>query len=155
LQISAYGISRLAKSIVKKVKRKHSKPGQPNGKPRLKKKGKVEIHNQVDIHPRNIPEGAEFKGYKPYLVQDIIFQPCNTLYRRGQWLLPDGSYLIAQLPEEVNGHYGPELMSYVFFQCHVCRVMEPLLHNQLRAKKIEISSGKINGILTNNLDLFY
>jgi len=154
-QIRAYGISRLAELIVKKVKRQRSKPGQTNGKPPLKKKGKVEIHNQVDIHPRNIPEGAEFKGYKPYLVQDIIFQPYNTLYRRGQWLLADGSYLVGQLPEEVNGHYGPELICYVFFQCHVCQDTEPLLHNQLRAKKIEISSGKINGILTKNLELFH
>lgn len=155
LQIRGYGISRLAKSMVKKVKRKRSKPGQPNGKPRHKKKGKLEIHNQVDIHPPNIPEGAEFKGYKPYFVQEIIFQPYNTLYRRGQWLLPDGSYLTGQLPEEVNGHYGPELLSYVFYQCHVCRITEPLLHQQLRAKKIEISSGKINKILTKNLDLFH
>jgi Transposase IS66 family len=155
LQIRGYGISRLAKSIVKKVKRKRSKPGQLNGKPRHKKKGKLEIHNQVDIHPSNIPEGAVFKGYKPYLVQDIIFQSYNTLYRRGQWLLPDGSYLTGQLPEGVNGHYGPELISYVFFQCHVCRVTEPLLRDQLKAKKIKISSGKINAILTKNLDLFH
>ena len=155
LQIKGYGISRLAKSIVKKVKRKRSKPGQPNGKPRHKKKGKLEIHNRVDIHPSNIPEGAEFKGYKPYLVQDIIFQPYNTLYRRGQWLLPDGTYLIGQLPEEVNGHYGPELISYMFFQCHVCRITEPLLYDLLQAKKIKISSGKINEILTKKLDLFH
>lgn len=155
LQIRAYDISRLSKPIVRKVKSKRSKPGQPNGRPRCKKKGRMEIHNQVDIHPSNIPEGAEFKGYKPYLVQDIVFQPYNTLYRRGQWLLPDGSYLTGQLPEEVNGHYGPELISYIFFQCHVCRVTEPLLHQQLRAKKIEISSGKINNILTKNLDLFH
>ena len=155
LQIRAYDIARLSKPIVKKVKSKRSKPGQPNGKPRRKKKGRVEIHNQVDIHPPNIPEGAIFKGYKPYLVQDIVFQPYNTLYRRGRWLLPDGSYLTGQLPKEVNGHYGPELISYVFFQCHVCRVTEPLLHQQLRAKKIEISSGKINNILTKKLDLFH
>lgn len=155
LQIRAYDISRLSKPIVKKVKSKRSKPGQPNGKPRLKKKGRVEIHNQVDIHPPSIPEGAVFKGYKPYLVQDIIFQAYNTLYRRGQWLLPDGSYLTGQLPEKVKGHYGPELMSHIFFQCHVCRVTEPLLHQQLRAIKIEISSGKINNILTKNLDFFH
>ena len=155
LQIRAYDISRLAKSIIKKVKRKRSKPGQPIGKPRQKKNGHVEIHNRVDIHPINIPEGAVFKGYKPYLVQEIIFQPYNTLYRRGQWLLPDGTYLIGQLPEEVKGHYGPELISYIFYQCHVCRVTEPLVHAQLLAKKIVISSGKINDILTKNLDLFH
>ncbi len=54
----------------------------------------------------------------------------------------------------IKGHYGPELISYVFYQCHVCRVTEPLLLNQLQAKKIRISSGKINQILTKNLDLF-
>ena len=155
LQIRAYDISRLGKPIVKKVKSKRSKPGQPNGKPRRKKKGRVEIHNQIDIHPLSIPEGAVFKGYKPYLVQDIVFQAYNTLYRRGQWLLLDGSYLTGQLPEKINGHYGPELISYVFFQCHACRVTDPLLLQQLLAKKIEISSGKINNILTKNLDLFH
>jgi hypothetical protein len=155
LQIRAQDISRLTRSIVKKVKRKRSKPGQPSGKQRCKKKGHLEIHNQIDIHPENIPEGAEFKGYKPYLVQDIIFQSSNTLYRRGQWLLPDGSYLTGQLPKEVKGHYGPELISYIIFQSHVCRVTEPLVHQQLQAIKIEISPGKINAILTKNLDMFH
>lgn len=136
LQTRAYDISRLIRLIVKKVKRKRSKPGQPNGKPRNKKKGRLEIHNRIDIHPENIPQGAVFKGYKPYLVQDIIFQSYNTLYRRGQWLLPDGSYLTGLLPEEVNGHYGPELKSFMIFQNQVCRVTEPLLHQQLRAKKL-------------------
>ena len=135
LQIRAYDISRLAKQIVKKVKRNCSKPGQPNGKPRRKKRGHVEIHNRVDIHPENLPEGAEFKGYKTYLVQDVIFQPYNTLYHRGQWLLPDGNFLIGELPKEVKGHYGPELISYIIFQSQVCRVTEPLLHQQLNGKK--------------------
>lgn len=155
LQTRAYDISHLVKPIVKKVKRKRSKPGQPNGQLRCKKKGHIEIHNQVDIQPNNLPEGAVFKGYKPYLVQDLIFQSYNTLYRRGQWLLPDGNYLIGELPNEVRGHYGPELISYVFLQCHVCRVTEPLLLDQLRAKNIKISSGKINKILTENLDFLH
>lgn len=155
LQIRAHDISRLTRSIVKKVKRKRSKPGQPSGKQHRKKKGHLEIHNQIDLHPPNIPAGAIFKGYKPYLVQDIIFRSSNTLYRRGQWLLPDGSYLTGQLPKEVKGHYGPELISYIIFQAHVCRVTEPLVLQQLQAKKIEISPGKINAILTRNLDLFH
>lgn len=79
LQTRAYDISRLVKPIVKKVKRKRSKPGQPNGQLRCKKRGHIEIHNRMNIRPENISEGAVFKGYKPYLVQDIIFQPYNTL----------------------------------------------------------------------------
>lgn len=154
LQLKSYDISCLAKSVIKNVRRK-GKPGQPKGKVRKKKKGKVEIHQRVKLQPANIPEGAVFKGYKPYLVQDIIFQPYNTLYLRAQWELPDGTYLTGELPQEVHGHYGPELISYIFYQCQACRVTEPLLHAQLVAKNIQISSGKINKILTQNLDYLH
>jgi len=154
LQLKADDISRLAKPVIKNIRRK-GKPGQPKGKVRKKKKGKIEIHQRVKLQPENIPEGAVFKGYKPYLVQDIIFQPYNTLYLRAQWELPDGTYLTGELPKEVHGHYGPELISYVFYQCQACRVTEPLLHAQLVAKNIQISSGKINKILTQNINYLH
>jgi Transposase IS66 family len=154
LQLKSDDISRWAKSVIKNVRRK-GKPGQPKGKVRKKKKGKVEIHQRVKLQPANIPEGAVFKGYKPYLVQDIIFQPYNTLYLRAQWELPDGTYLMGELPKEIHGHYGPELISYIFYQCQACRVTEPLLHAQLVAKNIQISSGKINKILTQNINYLH
>lgn len=154
LQLKSYEISCLAKSVIKNIRRK-GKPGQPKGKVRKKKKGKVEIHQRVKLQPANIPEGAVFKGYKPYLVQDIIFQPYNTLYLRAQWELPDGTYLTGELPQEVQGHYGPELICYIFYQCQACRVTEPLLHAQLVAKNIQISSGKINKILTQNINYLH
>ncbi len=154
LQIRAFDISRLAKLLIKKVKRA-SKPGQPKGKLRNKKKGKLEIHARVVIQPVTIPVGAKFKGYKPYLVQDIIFQPFNTLYLRAQWLLPNGDYLTGELPKEIRGHYGPELISYIFYQSQTCRVTEPLLHAQLIDRKIRISSGQINNIITKNISHFH
>jgi hypothetical protein len=154
VQIIANKISRRAKRIIKNTKRKRSKPGQPKGKLRCKKNGQLEIHRYVDIDPEHIPDDAIFKGFKSYLVQDIKFESYNTLYRRSQWLLPNGNYLIGQLPKEVNGHYGPELITYMMYQCHACRVTEPLILSQLQAINIKISSGQISKILTKNLDLF-
>ena len=62
----------MVRQIIKKIKRKRSKPGQPNGKQRHKKNGVLKIHNQVDIHPENLPEGA---------VYSVLGQPENYSLR--------------------------------------------------------------------------
>lgn len=123
------------------------KPGQPKGKKRKKKKVLLEIHNEVVLQPTVIPEGAEFKGFRRYSVQDIIIRTNNTRYLRARYQLPDGSYILGELPPEIHGHYGPELIAYILEQYHSSRVTEPLLIAQLRARGVLISSGQLNNIL--------
>lgn len=132
---------------------KSGKPGQPKGKPR-KKKTLLTIHNELVLQPVNIPEGAVFKGYRPYTVQDIIFQPNNTRYLLARWLLPDGSYVTGELPAGIHGHYGPDVIAYVLHQYTACRVTEPLLLEQLLARGILMSTGQLNNILINNKDAY-
>ncbi|MBA3603035.1 MAG: hypothetical protein H0W50_05220 [Parachlamydiaceae bacterium] len=48
-------------------------------------------------------------------MQEFHFQPFNTLYLRDQWLL-HGDYLTGELPKKIRGRYGPELISYIFYQ---------------------------------------
>jgi len=126
---------------------KPGKPGQPRGKLRKKKKTLLEIHDKPVIQPALIPEGAIFKGYKPYTVQDIIFRSHNTQYQIAQWMLPDGNYVTGELPKGIHGHYGPELVAYILHQYHTCRVTEPLLLEQLLARGVLISAGQLNNIL--------
>jgi hypothetical protein len=152
LQTRLLYISRLARLIIKKNKRL-GKPGQPKGKPR-KKKTVLHIHQAPIIHPINIPEGAVFKGFKRYTVQDIIFEPHNTQYQLGRWMLPDGSYISGELPKNVNGHYGSELIAYILHQYYACRVTEHLLLDQLWARGILISAGQLNNILLINKNAF-
>jgi len=92
-QLRAFEISRLAKNVIKDIRRV-GKPGQPRGKPRKKKKTLLKIHEKLVIHPESIPEGAVFKGYRPYTVQDIVFESHNTQYQMALWQLPDGQVLI-------------------------------------------------------------
>ena len=142
-------ISQLAKAVIKKVRRL-GKPGQPRGKPRKKKKTLLQIHEQTEIHPIHVPEGAEFKGFQRYTVQELIFKPHNIQYQLARWRLPDGTYITGDLPKEVQSHYGPELISYILYQYHTCRVTEHLLLNQLRALGVLISAGQLNNILIRN-----
>ena len=146
-------ISRLARLVIKKVRRV-GKPGQPKGRLRRKKKSLLEIHEKRVIHPENIPEGAEFKGFNRYTVQDIVIKPHNIQYQLARWMLPDGSYITGESPKHVQGHYGPQLIAYVLHQYHSCRVTENLLLNQLRTIGVLISAGQLNNILIENKDAF-
>ena len=99
-------ISRLARLIFKRV-RWTGKPGQPRGKPRRKKKTILQVHEKPVIQPQDIPEGARFKGFKRYTVQELIVESRNVQYQLARWQLPDGSYVTGELPKDVHGHYGP------------------------------------------------
>ena len=153
LQERTVELSRLARLMIKNIRR-IGKPGQPRGKKRKKKKTVLEIHTKLEIQPENIPDGAKFKGYCHYTVQDILLKPHNIQYKLARWELPDGTYVTGQLPKDIHGHYGPELVTYILHQYHACRVTEHLLLDQLRAIGILISAGQLNNILIENKNPF-
>ena len=87
-----------------------------------------------------IPEGSRFKGYEPFLVQDLIISAKATCYQRERWVTPDGRTILAPLPEGVDGHFGPELRRFVLAQHHHGQVTVERLTAQLRAFGFSISS---------------
>ena len=123
--------------------------------PRKKKKTILEIHDTKMIQPSSIPEDAAFKGYRTYTVQDIIFKSHNTQFRLARWQLPDGSYITGELPNGIEGHYGPELIVYILHQYYTCRVTEHLLLEQLHARGVLISAGQLNTILIKKKEIFH
>src|SRR3954470_16875712 len=62
------------------------------------------------------PPGSRRKGYQPYTVQDLVLSSRVVRYRRERWLTPDGRELVAPLPPEVAGHFGPGVVRYVLMQ---------------------------------------
>ena len=68
-----------------------------------------------------IPLGSRFKGYRDFIVQDLIISSHNTRYRLERWITPEGDALKATLPVELKGrHFGPELVRFVLYQYHHC-----------------------------------
>ena len=123
--------------------------------PRRKKTGKLEIHTRSRIKPESIPEGAIFKGCKKFVVQDIVLRSYNTIYEIERWQLPNGTYITGKLPQNIYGHYGPQLVAYILHQYYGCRVTEPLLFAQLKEIGVEISEGQLSNILIQGKELFH
>jgi hypothetical protein len=53
------------------------------------------------------PAGSRRRGFEPFTVQDLILTPQVIRFRRERWVTPDGHEIVAPLPPEVSGHFGP------------------------------------------------
>lgn len=116
----------------------------------------LKIDREEIISVEDVPVGAIHKGYQDYVVQDLSIKPLVIKYRLERWQLPDGRYVIGKLPNALKGHhFGPTLRAYILHQHHHQCVTQPLLLSQLRQWNIEISSGQLNRILTEDKEDFH
>lgn len=133
--------------------------GRRRGKPSKPKLAELTIHDTVPLHPVDLPEGATFKGYESYVVQDLLIQSVNTKYLRGRYDLPAGGSVLAPFPPGVlaveGGHFGANLITYILDQYHQAQVTEPLLLEQLWEYGVDISAGQLHRILTEHKDHFH
>jgi len=121
-----------------------------------KSKKKIKIHEEKKVEPENVPRGAKFVGYYDVEVQDIIIKPHNIRYKLAQYITEEGKYITAKLPKNARTkHFGADLCTFILYQYHHQHVTQPLLLEQLRDMGIEISSGQLNNIITQNLDEFH
>jgi hypothetical protein len=127
------------------------------GSDKRAKTAQLVIHEDKLIAPSSrIPKGSRFKGYRDVVVQELHIHSHNTRYRLERWLTPKGKFLCAELPVELAGHhFGPRLRSYILYQHHHCQVTQPLLLEQLREWRIDISSGAIDALLAAHQDHFH
>ena len=142
--------SNLDKDTDKEKKNKKKKRRKKRSKTK-----KIIIHEDRPLHPENRPDGSTFIDYQDYVVQEIIFTNRNIRYRRGRWQTPTGDFITAELPDDVNGHFGSGLISFVLYQNYGCHVTQPLILEQLRELGIDISAGHLNNILIKNKDMFH
>jgi hypothetical protein len=93
-------------------------PKRP-GSEKRPKSNQLTIHHQVPLHSDDLPPGAVFQGYEPYVVQDLVIESQNTLYLRARSELPDGRSPLAPVPVDgIPGkHIGATWIGCVLHQC--------------------------------------
>ncbi len=144
-------------SLEKKKKSKSKKSmGKRPGSKKRKKTAQLQIHETIPIALENIPAGAEFKGYKPFVVQGLKIKLHNTKYLLATYETAEGNYICSKLPEHLNGkHFDPEVICFILYQHHHCGVTQPLLLEQLREFGVDISKGTLSNILTEGKQDFH
>jgi Transposase IS66 family len=127
------------------------------GSAKRSKNAQLTITEEIVIPLAHRPEGAVFKGYEDFVVQDLILKPRVILYRRERWLTPEGEDLVAPLPAEgvPGSHFGPDLICFILHQYHHQHVTQPLLLEQLHQLGIDISAGELDRILTQGKEAFH
>jgi len=116
----------------------------------------LHIHEAITIEAKNVPPNSVFKGYKEWMVQDIVIEERNICYRLKTWLTPGGKYITAELPEEVQGtHFGRTLRCFMLYLHHQCHVTQGSLHEALQEFGIAISKGQVSNILTADNEPFW
>jgi hypothetical protein len=101
------------------------------------------------------PAGSRRRGFEPFTVQDLILTPQVIRFRRERWVTPDGQEIVAPLPPEVSGHFGPGIVRYVLMQHVQGQVTVERLLAQLKGLGVRISKGQIITLLTANKDAFH
>ena len=133
-----------------------TEPPKPGKKEKRRFRGKVaprvSIENQVV--KVTVPEGSRFKGYEPFLVQDLVISATATCYQRERWVTPDGKAILAPLPEGIDGHFGPELRRFVLMQYYQGQSTLPRLATFLRSVGVAISKRQLQRRLTDKQESF-
>jgi len=144
-------------SLGKKKKDKSNKrKSKRAGSKKRKKTAQLQIHQTIPVPLENIPEGAVFKGYNPFVVQGLKIKLHNTKYLLETYETANGKYICSKLPERLNGkHYDPELICFILYQHHHCGVTQPLLLEQLIEYGVDISKGTLSNILIESKETFH
>jgi hypothetical protein len=128
---------------------KGTEPPKPSkGKRQFRGKVTPRVSIEDQVVKVAVPEGSRFKGYEPFLVQDLVISASATCYQRERWITPDGRTILAPLPEGVDGHFGPELRRFVLMQYHQGQSTLPRLVGLLRSIGVSISKRQLQRLLT-------
>jgi len=123
-------------------------------KPRVRhKKNKqetivVDREEVLRVDRKQLPADAVFKGYEEVVVQDIVMQTDNVLFRKEKYYSPSKhkTYLAA-MPAGYEGQFGVGIKTMIPMLYYGGQMTEPKIRELLGYAGIEISAGQISGIL--------
>jgi hypothetical protein len=118
-------------------------------KQRKKPHVKIDRIETLSVPGKDLPEDAEFKGYRSVIVQNITFETDNVEYLLARYYSPGEKKVYeAGLPIGVDGEFGPDLKAYIISQYFSCRVPEKKIKRALTEAGVMISDGQISNIIT-------
>jgi regulator of replication initiation timing len=109
---------------------------------------KIDREEVLTIDPARLPADAEFKGYEDSVVQDVVIQTDNVLYRKEKYYSPsEHRTYLAELPPGYTGQFGPGLKALALVQYYACNMAEPKIREFFANVGILISEGELSNWL--------
>ena len=94
-----------------------------------------------------LPSDAAFKGYEQVIVQDVVIQTDNVLFRKEKWSARStGQTYLAPLPQGYHGEYGPGIRARALVFYFACQMTEPKIADWFAHVGISISDGQISNL---------
>lgn len=146
--------SRLEKDP-KAEKGKKKKGGKRPGSKKRSKTKDLPIHETIPVPPKDLPAGSTRVGHDDWIVQGLEIRVHNVCYQLETWLTPEGKLVKGELPGSVDGHFSAELRSFILQQYNHGHVTQPLIWEELLDFGVDISSGQVNRILTEEKEAFH
>lgn len=125
------------------------RPGR-NRKPRGPKLDVKRISRE-EIVRINPPAGSRFKGYRSYMVRDLVLTAEIVRYRRECWITPERRMVLAPLPAGVGG-YGSNLRRLCLMLHSQGQITTQRLTTLLNDIGIDVSKRQIVRLLTRGMD---
>ena len=111
-------------------------------------------HEEQLLKAHEVPPGSHFKGYATYSVHELTMAVKVIHYRRERWVTPEGQTVIARLPADVRGHFGPALKRFILAQYHAGQTTIPRLVQLLNGLGLPISKRQVVRFLIEEKDDF-
>jgi len=137
---------------VSSEKDRKQREGKEKKNPKRKKENiPIDRAEICKIDPSILPADAEFKGYDPVLVQEILITTDNVEYRKEIFYSPsENRTYVGELPVGIVGEFGPGVRSLVCTLKYVANMSQPKIREFLEKCGIHISQSTISRILTND-----
>ena len=135
---------------VSSEKDRKEREGKKEKKQEIKKKDTTIDRTEIcKVDPSILPADAEYRGYEPVLVQEILITTDNVEYRKEIFYSPsENRTYVGELPVGIVGEFGPGIRSLVCTLKYVANMSQPKIRELLENCGINISQSTISRILT-------
>ncbi|MGI9214492.1 MAG: IS66 family transposase [Gammaproteobacteria bacterium] len=136
---------------------KERKKKKKNKKSKKNKKNiKIDHTVELTVDTNVLPEDAVFKGYQTVIVQDILIQSNNTLFKKEVYYSASlNKTFMAPMPDGYDGEFGPVIKSFVITQHFQHKMTEPAIVQFLQDHGVQISAATVSRIITDNKEDFH